>query len=79
LAHREAALRTVGTLATDRYLGTGDDGWEGILRGGVYHIHKNLGVNESVMWGEPSLSRLCSWREASFEPRPIAVGKYGDA
>ena len=20
--------------------------------GGVYHIHKNLGVNESVMWGE---------------------------
>jgi unsaturated chondroitin disaccharide hydrolase len=42
----------VGTLATDRYLGTGDDGWEGILRGGVYHIYKNLGVNESVMWGE---------------------------
>jgi unsaturated chondroitin disaccharide hydrolase len=26
--------------------------WEGILKGGVYHIHKNLGVNESVMWGE---------------------------
>ncbi len=52
LAYREAALRSVGTLATDRYLGTGDDGWEGILRGGVYHIHKNLGVNESVMWGE---------------------------
>ena len=24
----------------------------GILKGGVYHIHKNLGVNESVMWGE---------------------------
>jgi unsaturated chondroitin disaccharide hydrolase len=52
LAYREAALRTVGTLATDKYLGTGDDGWEGILRGGVYHIHNNLGVNESVMWGE---------------------------
>jgi unsaturated chondroitin disaccharide hydrolase len=55
VAHRKAyldlALRTVDSL-TARYLGEGDDGWEGILRGGVYHIHKNLGVNESVMWGE---------------------------
>jgi len=25
---------------------------EGILTGGVYHIHKGLGVDESVMWGE---------------------------
>ena len=22
------------------------------MKGGVYHIHKKLGVNESVMWGE---------------------------
>lgn len=29
-----------------------DPAWEGILKGGVYHIHKGLGVNESVMWGE---------------------------
>ena len=34
------------------YLGQSDPEWEGILKGGVYHIHKNLGVNESVMWGE---------------------------
>lgn len=27
-------------------------GWEGILKGGVYHMHKSLGVNESVMWGD---------------------------
>lgn len=27
-------------------------GWEGILKGGVYHVHRDLGVNESVMWGE---------------------------
>src|SRR5262249_26469702 len=52
LAYRECALKAIGTLATDRYLGTGDDGWEGVLRGGVYHIHKNLGGNESGMWGE---------------------------
>ncbi|HWQ53238.1 MAG TPA: glycoside hydrolase family 88 protein [Bryobacteraceae bacterium] len=34
------------------HLGKGDAGWEGILKGGVYHLHKGLGVNESVMWGE---------------------------
>jgi len=51
VAYRDCALRTMDSLIV-RYLGKGDDGWEGILRGGVYHIHKNLGVNESVMWGE---------------------------
>jgi unsaturated chondroitin disaccharide hydrolase len=50
-AYRHCALKTIDSL-TSRYLGTGSDGWEGILRGGVYHIHKDLGVNESVMWGE---------------------------
>jgi unsaturated chondroitin disaccharide hydrolase len=34
------------------YLSESDPEWEGILKGGVYHLHKNLGVNESVMWGE---------------------------
>jgi len=47
----DCALRTIDSL-TSRYLGEGEDGWEGILRGSVYHIHKDLGVNESVMWGE---------------------------
>ena len=50
-AYREFALTTIGSLAAN-YLGDSVDGWEGILRGGVYHIHKDLGVNESVMWGE---------------------------
>jgi unsaturated chondroitin disaccharide hydrolase len=50
-AYLNCALTTVDSL-TANYLGEGDDGWEGILRGGVYHIHKDLGVNESVMWGE---------------------------
>ena len=45
------AIRILRTLS-DHYLGRDADGWEGILRGGVYHYHKNLGVNESVMWGE---------------------------
>ena len=54
-AHRKAytdcAMKTIESLCAN-YLGDAVDGWEGILRGGVYHIHKNLGVNESVMWGE---------------------------
>lgn len=51
-----AALRVLRTLC-EQYLGNGtkqkpDKRWEGILKGGVYHIHKELGVNESVMWGD---------------------------
>ncbi|HUQ90672.1 MAG TPA: glycoside hydrolase family 88 protein [Bryobacteraceae bacterium] len=35
-----------------KHLGDEDDDWEGVLKGGVYHLHKDLGVGESVMWGE---------------------------
>ena len=49
--YNQAARRILATLCRD-YLGESTPGWEGILKGGVYHIHKNLGVNESVMWGE---------------------------
>jgi unsaturated chondroitin disaccharide hydrolase len=45
------AIRILRTLC-EKYLGRDVEGWEGILRGGVYHYHKKLGVNESVMWGE---------------------------
>ncbi|HXG68498.1 MAG TPA: glycoside hydrolase family 88 protein, partial [Blastocatellia bacterium] len=51
MAYTQHALDTVDALCS-HYLGVGGDGWEGILRGGVYHIHKGIGVNESVMWGE---------------------------
>jgi unsaturated chondroitin disaccharide hydrolase len=27
-------------------------GWEGILKHGIYHERKRLGVDESVMWGD---------------------------
>jgi unsaturated chondroitin disaccharide hydrolase len=47
----QSARRILTTLCRD-YLGEQTPGWEGILKGGVYHLHKNLGVNESVMWGE---------------------------
>jgi unsaturated chondroitin disaccharide hydrolase len=49
--YRETARHIMATLCRD-WLAEGEPEWEGILKGGVYHIHKNLGVNESVMWGE---------------------------
>jgi len=49
--YRSAAIRILGTLC-EKYLAENDPAWEGILKGGVYHVHKKLGVNESVMWGE---------------------------
>ncbi len=36
----------------EKHLANHDPKWEGILKGGVYHLHKELGVDESVMWGE---------------------------
>lgn len=45
------AIQILRSLCT-KYLASGDQNWEGILKGGVYHIHKDLGVDESVMWGE---------------------------
>jgi len=47
----DCALKTIDSLCAN-YLGDSVEDWEGILRGGVYHIHKDLGVDESVMWGE---------------------------
>jgi unsaturated chondroitin disaccharide hydrolase len=46
-----AARRVLATLV-GRHLAASDPEWEGILKGGVYHLHKQLGVDESVMWGE---------------------------
>jgi unsaturated chondroitin disaccharide hydrolase len=50
-AYRSMALRILTTLC-ENHLARSDPGWEGILKNGVYHVHKKLGVDESVMWGE---------------------------
>jgi unsaturated chondroitin disaccharide hydrolase len=50
--YRDTALRILETLTGEEYLARTTPAWEGILRHGVYHIHKGLGVDESVMWGE---------------------------
>lgn len=50
-AYRDFALTSLKSLAKD-HLGKNTRGFEGILGGGVYHIHQNLGVNEAVMLGD---------------------------
>jgi unsaturated chondroitin disaccharide hydrolase len=49
--YESAALHIVQELCR-KYVADPASGGEGILKGGVYHIHKDLGVNESVMFGE---------------------------
>jgi unsaturated chondroitin disaccharide hydrolase len=48
----DQTARHILTSLCSSHLGKSDPDWEGILKGGVYHLHKGLGVNESVMWGE---------------------------
>ncbi|MGI8980772.1 MAG: glycoside hydrolase family 88 protein [Pirellulaceae bacterium] len=50
--YQATALTMLDSLAGPEYLAAHTPGWEGILKHGVYHTAKNLGVDESVMWGE---------------------------
>jgi unsaturated chondroitin disaccharide hydrolase len=52
IAYRTTALAMLDALVDPEYLASETPGWEGILKHGVYHTGKNLGVDESVMWGE---------------------------
>jgi unsaturated chondroitin disaccharide hydrolase len=50
--YEHTALKMLDALVQPEYLAIETPGWEGILKHGVYHTKKNLGVDESVMWGE---------------------------
>jgi unsaturated chondroitin disaccharide hydrolase len=50
--YHAAALTILQTLCSDEYLPRRHPEWEGILRHGVYHYHRDLGVDESVAWGD---------------------------
>lgn len=46
-----AAVRILQSLC-EKHLAKSDAKWEGILKGGAYHVNKGLGVDESLIWGE---------------------------
>lgn len=50
--YEEYALQIMDTLTTPTFLAIDTPGWEGVLKQGMYHERKGLGVNESVMWGD---------------------------
>ncbi len=50
--YRDYALQILDTLTEPEFLAVETPGWEGILKHGMYHQRKGLGVDESVMWGE---------------------------
>jgi unsaturated chondroitin disaccharide hydrolase len=50
--YNDYARRILDTLLTPEFLAVDTPGWEGILKHGSYHERKDLGVDESVMWGE---------------------------
>jgi unsaturated chondroitin disaccharide hydrolase len=74
-AYRGFAVNSLETLCTE-YLGNKQTGYEGILNGGVYHIHKNLGVSEAVLFGEyffvEALHRALGHKAWDIETRTIA-------
>jgi len=45
------AIRILRSLC-EHHVAKKDKKWEGILKGGVYHLPKELGVDESAIWGE---------------------------
>ena len=50
--YRQSAWRLATTLLTSEFLAIDTAGWQGILKHGSYHERNDLGVDESVMWGE---------------------------
>ena len=50
--YNDYARTILDTLLDPEFLAVDTPGWEGILKHGSYHERKDLGVDESVMWGE---------------------------
>jgi unsaturated chondroitin disaccharide hydrolase len=46
------AIDTLFRLCQDDFLAAAEPEWEGVLKHGSYHEAKQLGVDESVMWGD---------------------------
>jgi unsaturated chondroitin disaccharide hydrolase len=51
-AYRQYAYNIINTLTSPEFLANETPGYEGILKHGIYHLKKGMGVDESVMWGE---------------------------
>ncbi len=50
--YQSYAMQIMGALLSPEFVADQTPGWEGILKHGSYHERLDLGVDESVMWGE---------------------------
>ncbi|TLM88259.1 glycoside hydrolase family 88 protein [Pseudarthrobacter sp. NamE5] len=50
--YADYAIRILHRLTGEDFLASPEEEWEGVLKHGSYHEGKNLGVDESVMWGD---------------------------
>jgi unsaturated chondroitin disaccharide hydrolase len=51
-AYADYAMRILMRLCQEDFLAADEPEWEGVLKHGIYHESKQLGVDESVMWGD---------------------------
>ncbi len=63
--YRDYANVILRTLRTTQFLAADTPGWEGIIKHAIYHRAKNLGVDESVMWGDHYLLEALELSEQS--------------
>jgi unsaturated chondroitin disaccharide hydrolase len=77
--YEQTALAMLDALVQPEYLASETPGWEGILKHGVYHTAKNLGVDESVMWGDyffvEALTKVVTGRFDRVSPAALARNK----
>ena len=77
--YEEIALKMLDALVQPEYLASQTPGWEGILKHGVYHTQKNLGVDESVMWGEyffvEALTKVAANQFERVSPEAVAANR----
>jgi unsaturated chondroitin disaccharide hydrolase len=72
--YQDAALAILSALCSPTFLAIETPGWEGVLRHGVYHERRELGVDESVMWGDyffvEALDRALGGHGVAPDPGP---------
>jgi unsaturated chondroitin disaccharide hydrolase len=58
--YRQTAVNILDTLCSPEFLAVATPSWEGLLKHGIYHQRKRLGIDESLMWGDYFLMEAMS-------------------